>query len=181
MAADGTTCRRILESVPQQPPFRFIDEIAQMDEEHIVGTYRFREDEYFYRGHFPGLPITPGVILIEAMAQTGVVAFGLYLVTLAAKMIKPLADTVTLFTLADGVEFTGVVRPGERVVVTGKKIYFRGNQLKVAVSMARPNGEVVCSGMLAGKGVARTQFNKTEKTNPFPLQGRQGIGGEGKA
>ena len=81
MAADRETMVRILNSVPQQYPFRFIDEILELDDEHIVGSYRFREDEYFYQGHFPDQPITPGVILIETMAQMGVVAFGLYLYT----------------------------------------------------------------------------------------------------
>jgi 3-hydroxymyristoyl/3-hydroxydecanoyl-(acyl carrier protein) dehydratase len=78
MEADAVLRSRILEMVPQRPPFRFIEEILELDEEHIVGVYRFRSDEYFYAGHFPGLPVTPGVILIETMAQTGVVAFGLY-------------------------------------------------------------------------------------------------------
>ena len=53
--------------------------LSALDEEQIVGAYRFREDAFFYRGHFPGRPITPGVILIETMAQIGVVAFGMYL------------------------------------------------------------------------------------------------------
>jgi predicted thioesterase len=56
------------------------------------------------------------------------------------------------------VEFTGVVAPGEAVVVTGRKVYFRGNQLKVDVSMARPDGEQVSSGTLTGKGIPRAQF-----------------------
>ena len=167
MAADQTTCERVLERVPQQHPFRFIDKILEMDAEHIVGTYRFRDDEYFYRGHFPGLPITPGVILVETMAQTGVVAFGLYLAMLGQAGKTP-EDPVTLFTLADNVEFTGVVLPGEQVVISGKKIYFRGNQLKVAVSMARPDGELVCSGTLAGKGIPRIQFEGQLEHTPSP-------------
>ena len=69
----------VLEKVPQQAPFRFIDEIHELDSEHIVASYRFPEDSDFYRGHFPGNLITPGVILVEAMAQAGVVAQGIYL------------------------------------------------------------------------------------------------------
>ena len=165
MEADQATREQVLEKVPQQHPFRFIDEILELDGEHVVGTYRFRANEYFYAGHFPGLPITPGVILVETMAQTGVVAFGLYLSMLGEKGGGvALEDPVTLFTLADNVEFTGVVLPGEQVVISGKKVYFRGNQLKVAVSMARPSGEVVCSGMLAGKGIPRTQFAEQEES-----------------
>ena len=160
MEADRRTREQVLAMVPQQYPFRFIQEILELDEDHCVGAYEFNRDEYFYRGHFPGLPVTPGVILIETMAQTGVVAFGLYLSMISKKGAKGLDDFVTLFTLAENVEFTGVVSPGERVIVTGKKVYFRGNQIKVAVSMKRPDGEEVCSGTLAGKGVPRAQFDK---------------------
>jgi 3-hydroxyacyl-[acyl-carrier-protein] dehydratase len=176
MEADRRTCEQVLEQVPQRAPFRFIDEILEMDAEHIVGAYRFRDDEYFYRGHFPGLPITPGVILVETMAQTGVVAFGLYLAMLG-QAGKAMEDPVTLFTLADSVEFMGVVLPGERVVISGKKVYFRGNQLKVSVSMARPDGEVVCSGTLAGKGIPRVLFAGQLEPTPSP-GGGGGIGKE---
>jgi 3-hydroxyacyl-[acyl-carrier-protein] dehydratase len=163
MGADHSMRKRILEMVPQQRPFRFIDEIQELDEEHIVGSYRFRNDEYFYQGHFPGLPITPGVILIETMAQTGVVAFGLYLTLLRANGQEPVDEPVTLFTLAENVEFIGVVRPGELVRITGRKSYFRGNQIKVDCRMTRPNGEEVCSGTLAGKGIPREQFMRQKE------------------
>lgn len=154
MAADRETRERILNSIPQQKPFRFIDEIVELDDDHIIGAYRFCEDEYFYRGHFPDQPITPGVILIEAMAQTGVVALGLYLTLKqngAAAERSP--KLTTLFTFADGVEFSGIVIPGERVIIRGEKIYFRKGSLKTKVSMERENGEMVCVGLLAGTGV----------------------------
>jgi 3-hydroxyacyl-[acyl-carrier-protein] dehydratase len=154
MEADAAIKQEVLELVPQQAPFRFIDEIISLDEEHIVGVYRFREDEYFYRGHFPGRPITPGVILIETMAQIGVVAFGMYLLA-CQKNIRPsqLNGPLSLFSLADGIEFKGIVKPGERVIVKGKKIYMRKGALKVDINMERENGEVVCVGQLAGMGV----------------------------
>lgn len=159
MAADRETIVRILNRVPQQYPFRFIDDILELDEEHIVGTYRFREDEYFYQGHFPGQPITPGVILIETMAQTGVVAFGLYLHMKHMNMpLENVNGMTTLFTLAEGVEFTGIVHPGERVIVRGDKVYFRMGNLKMKVSMERKNGELVSSGVLAGRGVPAGKF-----------------------
>ena len=173
MEADQLMRERVLGMVPQQYPFRFIREILELDEEHIVGVYRFSQDEYFYRGHFTGLPVTPGVILIETMAQTGVVAFGLYLSLIRGERKVETEKPVTLFTLAENVEFTGVVRPGYEVVIRGKKVYFRGNQLKVAISMARPNGEEVCSGVLAGKGVPRVQFSEQQRKS-VPVSGDGG-------
>jgi len=154
MAADQEMRETVLQSVPQQHPFRFIDEILELDENRIVGAYRFREDEYFYRGHFPDRPITPGVLLIEAMAQTGVVALGLYLTMLQGQdSFREAGKMITLFTMAEEVEFDGIVLPGERVIVRGEKIYFRRNSLKTRVRMERENGELVCSGILAGTGV----------------------------
>jgi 3-hydroxyacyl-[acyl-carrier-protein] dehydratase len=156
MEADAGIIREVLALVPQQKPFRFIDEIISLDTEQIVGTYRFREDEFFYRGHFPGRPITPGVILIETMAQIGVVAFGMYLLS-CQQDVRPgrMKSPLSLFSLADGVEFKGIVAPGEKIIVRGKKIYFRKGAIKVDLTMERENGEVVCIGKLAGMGVER--------------------------
>ena len=157
MAADRETMARVLAAVPQQEPFRFIDEILEMDTEHIVGAYRFRKNEYFYRGHFPERPITPGVILVEAMAQTGVVAFGLYLVMEQGREAElKSGNLTTLFTVIDVMEFTGMVNPGERVIIRGEKMYFRKGNLKARVSMERENGELIASGVLAGMGVKLT-------------------------
>ncbi len=150
MGVDRQTVAELLASVPQQRPFRFIDDILQLDEHHVVGVYRFRQDEAFYSGHFPGNPVTPGVILIETMAQTGVVVFGLYLMKRSGETA---AGWLTLFTTADEVEFSGIVRPGERVIVRGEKVYFRRGALKCRVRMERENGDTVCVGILAGMRV----------------------------
>lgn len=141
----------ILALVPQQPPFRFIDEILELDEEGIVATYTYKEDESFYAGHFPGNPITPGVILLETMAQTGVVAFGLYLAS-QTMSLEEIRKTLTVFTDAE-VEFTGMVRPGDKVIIRAKKQFFRRLKLKAEASIELKNGEVVCNGTIAGIGV----------------------------
>ena len=145
------TKEEILALVPQQSPFRFIDEILELDDEGIVATYTFRDDESFYAGHFPGNPITPGVILLETMAQTGVVAFGLYLAS-QTMPLEEIRKTLTVFTDAE-VEFTGMVRPGEKVIIRAKKQFFRRLKLKAAASIELESGEVVCSGTIAGIGV----------------------------
>lgn len=147
------TPEQVLALVPQQPPFRFIDEILELGDDHIVAAVTFRPEADFYRGHFPGDPITPGVLLVEAMAQAGVVALGIHLLTRQGGP-EEASKYATLFTDAE-VEFSGRVDPGERVVTTGRVVFFRRRKLRCAVEMKRGDGTVVCAGTLSGMGVPR--------------------------
>jgi 3-hydroxyacyl-[acyl-carrier-protein] dehydratase len=142
----------VLAALPQQEPFRFVDEILEIDEEHIIGTYRFRPDADFYRGHFPGNPVTPGVILIESMAQVGIVALGLYLLTLESEADK---DKITTLFTDTSVDFNGIVRPGDRVTISARKKFFRRRKLRSDAEMTLDDGTVVCSGSVSGMGVFR--------------------------
>ena len=141
----------LLELLPQQEPFRFVDEIVEVDEEHIVARYTFRPDADFYRGHFPGNPITPGVLLIESMAQTGVVALGIYLVA-RAKGVEEVGRVLTVFTDVNA-EFSGVVRPGDTVTISARKLFFRRMKLRAEVEMRKADGSLVASATVAGMGV----------------------------
>ena len=147
------TPAQVLELVPQQPPFRFIDQLLSIDERHAVGEYTFRPDEWFYAGHFPGHPVTPGVILIETMCQTGVVALGIHLLALEAPLHE-VERTVTFFTDAQ-VEFERVVRPGETVRVISELLFWRRRKLRSSVRLTLSDGTPVASGVVSGMGVAR--------------------------
>lgn len=147
------TADEVLAAVPQRPPFRFLDAIHELDADHIVASVRFPADADFYRGHFPGHPITPGVLLIEAMAQAGVVALGIYLLSLEGADDE-VGKLVTVFTDCQ-VEFEGSVLPGERVVTTATKEFFRRRKLRARVEMRKEDGTPVASGTLAGMGVPR--------------------------
>jgi 3-hydroxyacyl-[acyl-carrier-protein] dehydratase len=147
------TAAEILAELPQKEPFRFVDEILELSDEEIVAAYRFREDHEFYRGHFPGNPVTPGVILVEAMAQVGVVALGIHLLARQAG-IEEVRKVVTMFTDMQ-VDFTGIVRPGDRVITTGRKVFFRRLKLRSTVEMRLEDGTVVCSGTVSGMGMRR--------------------------
>lgn len=142
----------VLELVPQQEPFRFIDEILELDSDRIVSRYTFRPQADFYRGHFPGNPITPGVLLIEAMAQTGVVALGIYLVG-SERGRDEVRRVLTVFTDVTA-EFSGVVKPGDTVTIEAKKLFFRRMKLRSEVAMKKADGTLVASATLAGVGIA---------------------------
>jgi len=141
----------ILERIPQQPPFRFIDRIVSVDENRIVGEHTFQPDAWFYRGHFPGDPVTPGVILLETICQTGLVAFGIHLLATEGQVDDRL---ITLFTDAK-VEFEAMVPPGEKVRVEAKRISWRRRKLVVNATLTRSDGVVAARGTVAGMGVLR--------------------------
>jgi len=145
---------QLLELLPQQEPFRFVDEILEVDEDHIVARYTFRPGADFYRGHFPGNPITPGVLLIEAMAQTGVVALGIYLVA-CEKGLEEVRRVLTVFTDVTA-EFSGVVRPGDAVTIRARKVFFRRMKLRAEVEMRRDDGTLVATATVAGMGIEAT-------------------------
>jgi len=147
------TPQEILAELPQKPPFLFVDEILEIDDQEIVAAYRFRKDHDFYRGHFPGNPVTPGVILVEAMAQVGVVALGIHLFAQQVG-IEEARKVVTVFTDMQ-VDFTGIVKPGDRVITRGRKVFFRRLKLRSKVEMRLEDGTVVCSGTVSGMGMRR--------------------------
>jgi len=150
------TAEEVLDLVPQQRPLRFIDRLVHLDADGAVGEYTFRADETFYPGHFPGNPVTPGVILIEAMCQTGLVALGIYLLGLEIDRHE-VASTVTLFTDSN-VEFSKMVKPGDTVRVTARKVFWRRRKLRSEVTMTFADGTLVARGTVAGMGVSREQL-----------------------
>jgi 3-hydroxyacyl-[acyl-carrier-protein] dehydratase len=147
------TPAQVLELLPQQEPFRFVDEILEVSEDHIEAWYRFRPEADFYRGHFPGDPVTPGVILLESFAQVGVVALGTYIIALEHG-VEGVKKRVALFCDAN-VDFTGIVKPGDRVTTSAKKIFYRRNKFRAEATMTLDDGTVVLSGTISGVGVER--------------------------
>jgi 3-hydroxyacyl-[acyl-carrier-protein] dehydratase len=139
----------IIAKLPYSKPFLFVDELLHADENSVTGTYTFKKDLDFYKGHFKDNPVTPGVILIETMAQIGMVCLGIYLLGDAFKK-----DTVIAFTSAD-MQFLKPVYPNEKVTVISKKTFFRFGKLKCDVVMKNEAGQEVCKGILAGMITAK--------------------------
>ena len=147
------TPEEVLAMLPQKEPFLFVDEVVEVSGDHIVARFTFREDHDFYRGHFPGRPVTPGVILLESLAQVGVVALGLYLIA-RDQGREAVLDALALFTDAN-IEFTGLVSPGDRVTIRATKVFFRRGKIRSEAEMTLDDGTVVCSGTISGMGVRR--------------------------
>lgn len=134
----------ILRYLPHAAPFRFVDEILEVDNNGIVGTFVFNENLDFYKGHFPGYAVTPGVILTETIVQIGLACLGIFLSggELAAKFSLVLSST--------DLEFLKPVFPNEKVTVSATKLYFRFGKLKCKISMKNQEGKEVCSGTVSG-------------------------------
>ena len=101
---------RILELLPHRYPFLLVDRVEEcVPGSHIRAYKNVTFNEPFFQGHFPGLPIMPGVLILEALAQTG----GL----LAASAMEDTSNKLFLFTGIDGVKFRRQVVPGDRLVL----------------------------------------------------------------
>ncbi|WP_298539905.1 3-hydroxyacyl-ACP dehydratase FabZ family protein [uncultured Aquimarina sp.] len=139
------TKEQIIEKLPYEAPFLFVDEILDVDEDCINGCYTLKHDEYFYEGHFKGHPITPGVILTEIMAQIGLVCFGIFTLK---KEIE--ANKIRVAMTSTAINFYKSVLPGEKVFVKSEKEYFRFNKLKCKVEMFNEEQKLVAKGEIAG-------------------------------
>ncbi len=148
------TATEILGLMPQKPPFRFLDRLLEISEHGALGEVTFRREESFYAGHFPGNPVTPGVILVESMCQTGLVALGIHLLALEASRAE-LTRTITLFTDVEA-EFLSVVKPCETLQIRAERLSWRRRKLKSRCQIFRDT-ELVAQAVVAGIGVLRTE------------------------
>ncbi len=98
----------IMKILPHREPFLLIDKILELSPTHIVGLKNVSMNEDYFRGHFPGNPIMPGVLLVEAMAQTGGV--------LVLKTVPDPENYLTYFLRIDKARFKNKVLPGDTVI-----------------------------------------------------------------
>ncbi len=96
----------IYQLIPQRDPFLFVSEIVEKSESLIQTYWQITGEEYFFKGHFPSLPICPGVLLQEALFQTGALLIG-------NKNEDP--NKIGVVTKVSLARFKHLVRPGDRV------------------------------------------------------------------
>lgn len=125
--------------LPHRPPFRFVDEVVEhAGVDRITARYRVTGDEAFLAGHFPGNPIFPGVIQLEALAQTGAIAL------LADERY---AGKLPLFGGVESVRWRRMVTPGDEVTMTVEmdRLTSRGGW---GDGIATVDGKPTCQGRL---------------------------------
>lgn len=142
------TEKEIMGLMPYGPAFHFVDGFDHLDEDRVVGHYHFKAESAFYRHHFVGRPVTPGVLLTECMAQIALVGHGLFL--LAAQGHEVQGDRLQVAFAENHTQFLQAVPPDSRVEVRAEKQYFRMNKLKTKAEMFLADGSLVARATLAG-------------------------------
>ena len=134
--------QRIMEMIPHRDPFLMIDKVVDLvKNERATGVKNVSIDEYYFRGHFPTRPVMPGVLIIEAMAQTAAV---LVVHTLGQEA----EGKLVYFMTVDNGRFRRPVVPGDCLHVHVTKQRNRGNVWKFA-GEARVNGQLVAEAIFA--------------------------------
>src|SRR5919206_773821 len=132
--------REQIESIiPHRDPFLFLDEVLELEPgKRVVARKHVRPDEWFFPGHFPGRPIMPGVIMVEALAQAGAVA------VLSEEENR---GKLALFAGIDNVRFKRIVRPGDELTLTCDLETVRG-PIGRGKARATVDGELAVRGTL---------------------------------
>ena len=126
---------KIMEYLPHRYPFLLVDRIVEMEPLRAVGIKNVSINEPFFQGHFPGEPVLPGVLILEAMGQV------------AAMMIcqsPEMKGMITYVTTIDEAKFRRPVRPGDQLVTTAELTRVRGRVGKVR-AVGRVDGQIVAS------------------------------------
>ena len=135
------TNAQIQKLIPHRWPILLVDRIVEYDPaaQRIVGEKGVTASEWFFQGHFPDLPVMPGVLQVEALAQT----MGVYVA-----QQEGFGDKLGLFAAIDEVRFKRVVQPGDtlRLEVTMEKL---GRRFGRGRGVATVDGEVACEGLLS--------------------------------
>jgi 3-hydroxyacyl-[acyl-carrier-protein] dehydratase len=134
---------QILKVLPHRYPFLLIDRILEMRPDFIVGIKNVTVNEPFFQGHFPELPVMPGVLIIESMAQTGAVL----LLSMGARHGQSFEGKLVLFTAIERARFRKPVVPGDQLRIEIQVLKNKGPVWKVE-GRAMVEGAVVAEAIL---------------------------------
>jgi|LSQX01.2.fsa_nt_gb 3-hydroxyacyl-[acyl-carrier-protein] dehydratase len=131
--------KKIIEVLPYEKSFNFVDELSFISDDKIIGHYTFTKNECFYKAHFKHIPITPGIILIEMMGQVGMVCHLIYLnnLHLNKRIFHPILSNVEASFLKE-------IKVEDKLTIISDKIYYRKGILKSNLKLLNSNNEI-CS------------------------------------
>jgi len=136
--------------LPHRYPFLLIDRVLEVErKKRIVAIKNVTINEPFFAGHFPGFPIMPGVLIMEAMAQTG----GVLLLT----EVEDRSDKLIVFTGIEKARFRRPVVPGDQLRIEVETLSWKPGASRIAVRMdgkAYVNGKLVCDGIVSAQMVS---------------------------
>lgn len=139
MADDAPRAEQILGLLPHRYPFLLVDRVLELTDDKVVAIKNVTFNEPYFQGHFPGVPVMPGVLQIEAMAQAGGI--------LASRAVQfDSATHVMLFMAIDAVKFRRAVTPGDQLRIEVVPLR-KGKIFKM-------RGEITCE----GKPVSSAEF-----------------------
>ena len=132
--------------LPHREPFLLIDEVVELEPgSRVVARKRVREDEWYLAGHFPGRPVMPGVLIVEAMAQTGAVA---------VLSVEANRGRIAFFAGIDDVRFKRIVEPGDELELSCELERVRG-------PVGRGRATATVDGKLAARGTLTFAVEQT--------------------
>jgi beta-hydroxyacyl-ACP dehydratase FabZ len=132
---------QIKEMLPHREPFLFIDAVTKLEPNLIVGYRDVKAEEFYFPGHFPGLPVMPGVLMVEAIAQIGIL--------LVCEVREKREGRKTLFAGIEYVRFRRQVQPGDRLVLSADIVGGRSSVYKIH-GTAKVGDELACEAVVIG-------------------------------
>ena len=135
------TTEQIKEMLPHREPFLFIDAVTKLEANLIEGYRDIKAEEFYFAGHFPGFPVMPGVLMVEAIAQVGIL--------LVCEVREKRQGRKTLFAGIEKVRFRRQVQPGDRLLLSADIVSGRSSVYKIH-GTAKVGDELACEAVVIG-------------------------------